>query len=323
MGMDTMALSGLLDIELSVKDPDELIGFWERRGMRRTSDEVMGTADRDTQLRIVEGDYRHMSALHMGCDTEQDLADIAGRLAEMGVEATIAGTTLMCEDPIFNHQVVVDVTTAHPLTPVQQRALNPTGVQNRLNERADAVTEESPRAPRRLGHIVLGTPKFEEACKFFIDGLGFKVSDQIAGGVATFARIEQDHHNLLIHPGPTSYINHYAMEVDDIDAIGKAGQAVVDERHDASVVGVGRHCLGSNFFWYLFDPSGNMFEFFSDIDQITDDAAWERDNMRTDWSTEGAPPAPFSVWGPQEPEIFFNPPDVAEIGAGREAAGLQ
>ena len=314
-----MALSSLLDIELSVPDPAALGDFWERRGMKRNAEGVVGTDDRDIQLRIVEGGYRHMSELHLGCDTEQDLADIKSRLAGLGVDATIEGTTLRCQDPVFNHRVVIDVTAPHPLTPAQARALNPAGVKERVNTRAEAVLEESPRAPRRLGHIVLGTPKLPEAFAFFFDGLGFKVSDQILNGVATFGRIETDHHNLLLHPGPTSYINHYAIEMDDIDAIGKAGQSVLAERDDASVVGVGRHVLGSNIFWYMLDPAGNMFEFFSDIDQIVDDEVWERDHLRRDWQPDEAP---LSVWGPQEPEVFFNPADIGVIGAAREAAGL-
>ncbi len=316
-----MALNGLLDIELAVPNPDELMAFWQRRGMERSADGVLGTADRDVQLRITQGDYRHMSELHMSCETERDLADIAARIGEMGVESQVADTRLTCIDPVFQHRVVIDVTNPHPLTPTQHRAWNHAGEQARVDARADAVIEDAPRPPRRLGHIVLGTPTPDKAYAFFFDGLGFKVSDQVLKGVATFGRIEQDHHNLLIHPGPTSYINHYALEMDDIDAVGKAGQAVLDERKDANVVGVGRHFLGSNIFWYLTDPSGTMFEFFSDIDQIIDDEAWERDNCRRDWGGEDGP-APLGVWGPPEPEVFFNPVDLPEIGAAREALGL-
>ncbi len=316
-----MALNGLLDIELSVPDPAELLEFWERRGMTRTADGVVGTADRPVQLRITEGAYRHMSELHMSCASEQDLADIAGRVGEMGVATTIADTRLTCLDPVFQHRVIVDVTTPYASTPAQARAWNHAGTQERLNDRADVVVEACPRAPRRLGHIVLGTPHFQKATAFFFDGLGFRVSDQILNGVATFGRIEADHHNLLIQPGPTSYINHYAMEMDDIDAIGTAGQAVLAERADANVVGVGRHFLGSNVFWYLTDPSGTMFEFFSDMDQIVDDEAWERDRCHRDWAGSDGP-APVSVWGPQEPETFFNPADLPVIGAAREALGL-
>ena len=85
-----------------------------------------------------------------------------------------------------------------------------------------------------------------------------------------------------------------------------AGTAVVAEREDASVVGVGRHNLGANLFWYLTDPSGNMFEFFADMDQIVDDAVWEREHLKRDW--EGADgPAGFSIWGPKDPpDRFFN-----------------
>ena len=315
-----MALNGLLDIELSVPNPTELFEFWQRRGMVRKADGVLGTADRPVQLTIADGTYRHMSALHMSCETEQDLADIAARIGDMGVESTIAAGRLTCIDPIFRHRVVIDVMAPHPLTPAQRRAWNHAGETARVNARADATFERAP-APRRLGHVVLGTPHFEKATAFFFDGLGFKVSDQFLKGVATFGRIESDHHNLLIQPAPTSYINHYAMEMDDIDAIGLAGQSVLAERPDANIVGVGRHFLGSNVFWYLSDPAGTMFELFTDIDQIVDDVAWERDHCRRDWlGADG--PAPVSVWGPQEPDTFLNPADLPQIAAAREALGL-
>ena len=316
-----MALNGLLDIELSVPDPAELAAFWERHGLRRTDDGVLGTTDRDVQLRIAEGTHRHLSELHLSCESEQDLADIATRIGAMGVESTISGTTLRCIDPVFKHRVVIDVGAPHPLSPAQARAYNGPGEQSRANDRAAAAVEAEPRAPRRLGHVVLGTPHLGEATAFFFDGLGFKISDQVLNGVATFGRIESDHHNLLLQPASTSYLNHYALEVDDIDAVGAAGTAVVAERAESHVVGVGRHNLGSNVFWYLADPAGTFFEFFSDMDQIVDDAAWERDQLRRDWEGSDGP-AGFSVWGPKEPPTeFFNPLDLDVIAAAREAHG--
>ena len=168
------------------------------------------------------------------------------------------------------------------------------------------------RGLRRTGHVVLGSLHLAEATSFLFDGLGFRVSDQILNGVVTFGRIETDHHhhhNLLLQPASTSYLNHYALQVDDVDAIGKAGTAVVDERPDASVVGVGRHNLGSNIFWFLTDPAGTFFEFFSDMDQIVDDEVWERDHLRRDWEGSDGP-AGFSVRGPKEP-----PPDGRDPAA--------
>ena len=318
-----MALNGLLDIELSVPDPQSTFDFWLRRGMTATAPGVLGTADRPVQMTISEGSHRHLSKMHLSCETEADLAAIARRLADVGIAAQVSGTTLTCTDPIFGHAIVVDVGAPHPLTPAQHRAFNGPGEQVRLNDRADAVMNQSPPPPRRVGHVVLATPAFKEASSFYVDTLGFKVSDGMFRRALTFMRVESDHHNLLIQPGPTSYLNHYAVEVDDIDAVGQFGTSVLQENPDAHIVGIGRHNLGSNIFWYLRDPAGNMFEFFSDMDQIVDDEVWDRDRRRDDW--DGADgPAGFSVWGPKDPpEAFVNPPDVKQIAAAREALGLR
>lgn len=316
-----MALHALLDITLAVPRPQELFDFWVRRGLRVTADGVLGTADRPVQLRITEGTHRHLAELHLGCASERDLADIADRLDRLGVTSTLEGTTLSCTDPVLGHRVVIDVAPASPLSVVGDRVTNRPGTADRRDTRAEAVLEIADRAPRRVGHVVLGTPKIAETTAFYIDGLGYRISDQILRGAATFARVERDHHNLLIHPAPCGHLNHYALEMDDIDAIGRAGSSVLAERPDASVVGVGRHNLGSNLFWYMRDPAGNMFEFFADMDQIVDDAAWDRDHGRRDW--EGADgPAGFSVWGPKEPREFFAQPDLREIAEARRAMGL-
>ena len=316
-----MGLNGLLDITMAVPNPDELMEFWLRRGMRRTDDGVLGTEDRPVQLRITEGSYRHLTDLHLSCETEQDLADIAARLGAMGVGSDIAGTALSCVDPVFGHGVRIEVGAPIPLTVHEDRDWNHVGTAVRVDQRADAVLAVMPRAPRRLGHVVLATPHLEKATAFMFDGLGVRISDQVLGGLATFGRVEADHHNLLIQPCTVSHFNHYALEMDDVDAIGIAGQAVLAERPDADVVGIGRHFLGSNVFWYLQDPAGTIFEFFTDMDQILDDDIWDRDFGRRDW--EGADGhAPFAVWGPKEPESFFMPLDLDAIAAGREAAGL-
>ena len=318
-----MALNGLLDITIAVPRPGELFDFWTRRGMTATGPGVLGTADRPTQMTITEGTHRHLSQMHLSCESESDLAAVSTRLANMGVDARVNGSSLTCVDPIFGHSILIDVSAPHPLTPTQHRAFNGPGERVRLNARADAVDNRTPPPPRRVGHVVLGTPLFREAADFYVNALGFRISDCMFKGVLTFMRVESDHHNLLIQPGPTSYLNHYAVEVDDIDAVGQFGTSILAESPDAHVVGIGRHNLGSNVFWYLRDPAGNMFEFFSDMDQIVDDEVWDRLHRRDDW--DGADgPAGFSVWGPKDPpESFINPPDIKQIAAAREALGLR
>jgi len=47
-----MALNGLLDIQISVSNPQELFDFWLQHGMNATSDGVLGTPDRPVQMQI-------------------------------------------------------------------------------------------------------------------------------------------------------------------------------------------------------------------------------------------------------------------------------
>ena len=318
-----MSLNGLLDIEVAVKDQQVLYDFWLRHGLVATGDGVLGTVDRPVQMTVKEGTHRHLSSMHLSCENEEDIASIGHRLAGASIAHQVSDTTLRCVDPVFGHSIVIDVGAPHPLTPSQSKAFNRPGELTRSNIRAEAVRSVAPRPPRRIGHVVLGTPHMAEAVEFYANILGYRISDQMLKGVATFMRVESDHHNLMIQPGPTSYLNHYAIEVDDIDEVGLSGRSVLEDENTSSVVGVGRHNLGANVFWYLRDPAGNMFEFFSDMDQIVDEDDWQKNHCKLDW--EGADgPAGFSVWGPKNPPTeFFSPPDIADIGSAREALGLR
>lgn len=318
-----MALNGLLDIQISVPQPQELFDFWLHHGMNATADGVLGTPDRQVQMQVAESSYRHLSSMHLSCEAESDIAAIARRLTDAGIVSNSDSTTLRCVDPVFGHSIVIDVGSPHALTPTQSRAFNGPGERTRVNTRADAVLHTQSPVVRRVGHVVLGTPHLPEAVDFYANVLGFRISDQIMKGFATFLRVESDHHNFMIQPGPTSYLNHYAVEVDDIDAVGLAGSNALTDERVSSVIGVGRHNLGANVFWYLKDPSGNMFEFFSDMDQIVDDEVWDREQRRLDWEGEDGP-AGFAVWGPKDPpEEFFSPSDLPAIAAAREATGLK
>ena len=243
--------------------------------MRRTGDGVLGTADRDVQLRIVEGTHRHLSVLHMSCDTEQDLADIASRIGAMGVESTIEGTTLHCTDPVFRHRVVVDVGAPHALSPAA--AARP--------QRSGRAGQDERPAPKPWSRPYCVRPG-DSARSCSVPHTSPRPPHSSSTGSASrcptrssrrrYVRTDRVGPSQPADPaGIDAATNHYLFEVDEHRLRdGKAGTAVVAEREDASVVGVGRHNLGSNIFWYLTDPAGTFFEFFSDMDQIVDDALW-------------------------------------------------
>ena len=192
-----------------------------------------------------------------------------------------------------------------------ERVQNRPGQRARIGERAELITEAAPRPPRRLGHVVIGTPDPLGTVPIY-QALGFRVSDVVAG-LATFMRCSPDHHNFLVAPGRVPYLNHYALEHDDFDSLARAATVFLrNHGDDRQIAGPGRHMVGGNQFWYMLDPSGSFFEFFSDMDRIEDDDAWE---IRTDWDLADS----WSLWGDKDqPEVFFNPPDMEEVVAGWE-----
>ena len=127
--------------------------------------------------------------------------------------------------------------------------------------------------PRKLGHAVLGSTDYRRSTSFFTDGLGFKISDRIAG-VGAFMRCSTDHHNVLVLAAPVNFLHHTSWQVDDVDEVGRGAFAMLEGRPERHVWGLGRHYAGSNFFWYLKDPAGNFSEYYADMDCIVDDQLW-------------------------------------------------
>ncbi|MEI7653970.1 MAG: VOC family protein [Actinomycetota bacterium] len=313
-----MALTDFLNITLSVPNPTELESFWNRRGLATTAPGQLGTTERASQIYLQEGPYRHVAEITLACSSHDDLVRIFSNLEGLGLAAQRGDDWVRVKDPTLDHSVRIEVGSATPLIPAASRQLNAPGVIVRENRRSEAAIRVDVPRPRRVGHVVFGSTDPQATVDFYVKGLGFRVSDRLPDVDATFLRCSKDHHNILILPSPVPCMNHYALEMDDFDGIGLRGVEVVQERPDASVYGMGRHVVGSNIFWYLLDPAGGMFEFFSDMDQITDDNLWDRDLRRDDWD-------PFTIASYESGTSkmdFFLPSDIDVIAAGREAAGL-
>lgn len=317
-----MPLYDVVDLQLRVPDPESLVAFWVRRGLTDHGAGVLGTDERPSQLRVEQGGFRHVADLRLACHDETDLAAIAARLVDLGLEPQAGDGRLQVDDPVLDHTVTIEVhapgsRAVAPLAPATGRSLNRPGATPRVDRRSSACLGVAPHRPRRLGHVVFGTPDVEASRAFYVDGLGFKVSDVVGGGIAYFLRCSNDHHNLLLSPAPVPCLNHYAMEMDDVDAIGLAGGEILDERPDCAVAGLGRHVVGANLFWYLLDPAGGMFELFADMDRIVDDARWDAELRRDDWDPFGV-----SAWTANQPSPdFWLPVDIDELAAARADVG--
>jgi catechol 2,3-dioxygenase-like lactoylglutathione lyase family enzyme len=303
-----MALHRLLGMEVGVPAPSDLDAFYGEIGLEGGNGK-WGSEALPGQIRICEAPYRQLRELRVGCEGEEDLSAIAGRLEGLGVKSRLAGGVLRVQDPLNPWHVVVEPAEPFDVPAPPARVGNRPGERPRRGERAEVILETAPRPPRRLGHVVIGTPEVAKTKEFFVDGLGFRISDIVAG-IAFFTRCSMDHHNFLISPGPVPYLNHYALEHDDIDAVARAASVYLRAHSDRQIDGPGRHWIGGNVFWYMRDPSGTFFEYFADMDVIDDDEAWQ---VREDWDLEDA----WSIWGNKDqPEVFFQPDDMEEVIAG-------
>ena len=136
-----------------------------------------------------------------------------------------------------------------------------------------AVRELAPRAaiPERISHIVLHSPDHKAAAQFFVDVLGFRVSDWL-GDFMVFLRCNAWHHRIALLPGPPC-LNHVAYDVANVDemmrGIGRLRAADVEIRW-----GPGRHTAGNNAFSYFVTPNGFAVEYTAELERV-DDATWQ------------------------------------------------
>lgn len=305
-----MALHRLTRITIGIPDVAPVAAYYEEFGLDPIGDGRFATADGGEQLRLVPTPTRRLVELGIGVDHADDVGRIATSLERLGVTVERAPETLVATDGGTRVRVVVQVAPRITSPAAPASATNGPGHRDRVTKRADAVLRDSRVRPRKLGHAVLGTTDLEASSRFFIDGVGFKVSDRIAG-LAAFLRCSTDHHNLLVQPAPVPFLHHTSWQVDDVDEVGRGASAMLSADPTRHVWGLGRHGIGSNFFWYLKDPAGNFSEYYADLDCILDDQLWKPEV----WDG----PRSLFVWGPPPPPSFLSPDDLGELMAGAHA----
>jgi catechol 2,3-dioxygenase-like lactoylglutathione lyase family enzyme len=307
-----MTLHRLRAVTIGVPNVAETIAYYTEFGLTPETDGWLSTVDGGRQLRIVSAPTRRLIEIAISADDDDDIARIAESLRRIGVDAQRTEHTVTAIEPATGVRVTVLVLPRLTQRPVPATAYNGPGRLERLGHRAPGVLRTGAVCPRKLGHAVLGTSDFAVSKTFFVDGLGFKVSDAIKD-VGAFLRCSTDHHNLLILSAPVSFLHHTSWQVDDIDEIGRGATRMLEADPARHVWGLGRHHAGSNFFWYLKDPAGNFSEYYSDMDCIIDDQLWTPETL------EGA--LSLFNWGPPPPPSFLAPEDLAALMTGAHSAG--
>ena len=125
--------------------------------------------------------------------------------------------------------------------------------------------------PVEVGHLVLFTDRLAAMERFYMERLGFLVSDRYPGR-GTFLRCTAagGHHDLFLLQTPASKpgLNHVAFAVRDIYEVFGGGLHV-SRKGWTTEIGPGRHPVSSAFFWYVKCPAGGLAEYYADEDYVT------------------------------------------------------
>ena len=127
-----------------------------------------------------------------------------------------------------------------------------------------ADVRAGPDRPIGITHFVLNTPQQERAAAFWIEALGFELSDR---SLLTFIRCNADHHSIAFHPGADSTLHHIAFEMADIDAVMR-GAGRMREHGYPLEWGIGRHGPGNNVFAYFVGPEDFVIEYTAEVEQV-------------------------------------------------------
>jgi hypothetical protein len=306
-----MALHRLTSVTMGVPNVAQTADYYAEFGLQPAEGGWFTTLDAGRQLRIVHAPTRRLVALHIGVDDAGDLARAADNLARLGVPVERSAASLSAVEKVTGTRATLEITPRLAQDPIPATAYNGPGRLERQDHRAPGILRSARVVPRKLGHAVIGSTDLAVTSSFFVDGVGFKISDRIKGAGA-FLRCSTDHHNLLVLAAPVSFLHHTSWQVDDVDEVGRGASAMLEDHPERHIWGLGRHHAGSNFFWYLKDPAGNFSEYYSDMDCIIDDQLWTPEVM------EGAKGL-FS-WGPPPPPSFLAPDDLAALMTGSHSA---
>jgi hypothetical protein len=273
-------------------------------------EDTLSTADGGEQLRIVYRPRRRVVQLGVGAENTDDLDRIAANLTKLEQDFHRGHDWLTVVDPGTQARIRVEIAPRLVQQTVTPPNYNGPGLVTR-DGRAPAIERTNPVRPRKLGHVVIGSTEQERSQSLFSEGLGFKISDSVVGRAA-FMRCSTDHHNVLIQRAPVAFLHHTSWQVDDVDEVGRGASAMLEADPSRHVWGLGRHHIGSNFFWYLKDPAGNFSEYYSDLDCIVDDALWKPGIWE---GVHG-----LYNWGPPPSPSFLRPDDLADLMASAHGA---
>lgn len=292
-----MAVRALLHYALEV--PDQTAGqtFYRDFGLvegsaRDGAVHLRASAGAGDAVLLYDGPRKRLHHLAFGApgddhDITREMVKRAG-VAEVDAPSGAPDGGFWVRDP-DGHAVNVRPEAAELPPADPPLTVNTPGHAMRIRERG--CPDPQPARPRRLGHVLLFTPDLDRQIAFYTTVLGMKLSDRCQSIIA-FLRCSTDHHNLALLASAGPGFHHGSYEVGSVDEIALGAEHMHAHGH-APGWGLGRHVIGSNFFYYARDPWGSWAEYYHDLDYIPENCAWTpRDFPESDAIYRWGPPMP-------------------------------
>ncbi|MDM7928822.1 VOC family protein [Blastomonas fulva] len=242
---------------------------------------------------IIHGESKQLKAIRFGI-YEKDAALFSERLAGIVCNRPdgVKGTGIWVRSP---DGLPIELAVVPKSSPDEKAHFA-------LPPRISALRGAAPRhllgtvKPRRLAHLAIFTSSVPHSIGFFQDNLGLRLSDRSGDGVAFMHGPHGSEHHMIALAGSDGVgLHHSSWDVGSIAEIGQ-GAMQMQTAGFSSGWGLGRHVLGSNYFYYARDPWGSYAEYSADMDFIPAGTQWQSSDSPAEDS--------FYQWGPPPPADF-------------------
>jgi catechol-2,3-dioxygenase len=297
--MNSPKVLGLSGVGLEVPDLEVARRFYVTFGLQaeQTADRlVLRSPGRSNgEIIVVRGATKRMHHLSFFIDPEAEAA-FGEKLAKAGIDVRASSAMASLRPGLWFRDPWGTLINLNPKRPVPAISLPEYNIGGRSSRIDVPLWQELPRnrLPIRLGHVLIFTPDWERAEKFFVEVMGMRTTDRTVAKVAFMAAGEgvTDHHCFGLINGTHRGLQHASFQVASMDDIGFGAWRMVDAGYKEGF-GPGRHAIASNLFHYTRDPWGSWIEYYADMDKIT-----------ADWKCRDWNELPY-IWGPEwSPEFW-------------------
>lgn len=254
-----MTLSAALhELALLSDDPCMLAGFYrDTLGYKLSSDEqgLLGVAH-DRRLRFLVGPAQRLGYATYKT-TSIDLTALKKRLQHFGIASEeikwpgFQGASLRFRDPDENALIFG----------VSEGTMNPSSF------------SEDTLPAARLQHVVFSSRNAQRFENFYVDILGFVVSDRVidCDGVmrTAFLRCGEEHHSIAVFSSLEDKLDHHCYESGEWNHLRDWADHFSKLRVPLKW-GPGRHGPGNNLFLFIHDTDGNWVEISAELERIVD-----------------------------------------------------